>query len=72
MLQTADFRPTPHGGIRQSIERAIANFSRTIRLPIHISSRVYRMSKIISSYVIAEKNGREPLPEEIAEISGLS
>ncbi len=45
--------------IRQSIERAIANFSRTIRLPIHISSRVYRISKIISSYV--EKNGREPL-----------
>lgn len=55
--------------IRQSIERAIANFSRTIRLPIHISSRVYRISKIISSYV--EKNGKEPLPEEIAEISGL-
>lgn len=55
--------------IRQSIERAIANFSRTIRLPIHISSRVYRISKIISSYV--DKNGREPLPEEIAEISGL-
>ncbi len=55
--------------IRQSIERAIANFSRTIRLPIHISSRVYRISKIISNYV--EKNGREPLPEEIAEISGL-
>ncbi len=55
--------------IRQSIERAIANFSRTIRLPIHISSRVYRISKIISSYV--EKNGKEPLPEEIAEASGL-
>ena len=35
--------------IRQSIERAIANFSRTIRLPIHISSRVYRISKIISN-----------------------
>ncbi len=38
--------------IRQSIERAIANFSRTIRLPIHISSRVYRISKIISSYTV--------------------
>lgn len=55
--------------IRQSIERAIANFSRTIRLPIHISSRVYRISKIISSYV--EKNGKEPSPEEIADASGL-
>lgn len=55
--------------IRQSIERAIANFSRTIRLPIHISSRIYRISKIISRYV--EKNGREPLPEEISEDTGL-
>jgi RNA polymerase primary sigma factor len=55
--------------IRQSIERAIANFSRTIRLPIHISSRIYRISKIISCYV--EKNGREPLPEEISEDTGL-
>jgi RNA polymerase primary sigma factor len=55
--------------IRQSIERAIANFSRTIRLPIHISSRVYRISKIVRNYV--EKNGNEPSAEEIVEISGL-
>ncbi|MBP1746326.1 MAG: polymerase, sigma 38 subunit, RpoS [Deltaproteobacteria bacterium] len=55
--------------IRQSIERAIANFSRTIRLPIHISSRIYRISKIISSSI--ERNGREPTPEEIAEETNL-
>jgi len=55
--------------IRQSIERGIANFSRTIRLPIHISSRIYRISKIISSYV--EKNHREPTADEIAEDTGL-
>lgn len=55
--------------IRQSIERAIANFSRTIRLPIHISSRVYQISKIISNFM--EKNGKEPSSQEIAEISGL-
>ena len=55
--------------IRQSIERAIANFSRTIRLPIHISSRIYRISKIISNYI--EKSGREPTPEEISEDTGL-
>jgi RNA polymerase primary sigma factor len=55
--------------IRQSIERAIANFSRTIRLPIHISSRIYRISKIISSYI--EKKGREPTAEEISEDTGL-
>jgi RNA polymerase primary sigma factor len=55
--------------IRQSIERGIANFSRTIRLPIHISARIYRISKIISSFI--EKNGREPFPEEISEETGL-
>jgi RNA polymerase sigma factor (sigma-70 family) len=55
--------------IRQSIERGIANFSRTIRLPIHISARIYRISKIISSFV--EKNSREPSPEEISEETGL-
>jgi RNA polymerase sigma factor (sigma-70 family) len=55
--------------IRQSIERGIANFSRTIRLPIHISARIYRISKIISSFV--EKNSREPSPVEISEETGL-
>lgn len=55
--------------IRQSIERGIANFSRTIRLPIHVSGRIYRISKIISSFI--EKNGREPSPEEISEETGL-
>ncbi len=55
--------------IRQSIERGIANFSRTIRLPIHISARIYRISKIISSFI--EKNSREPSPEEISEETGL-
>lgn len=54
--------------IKQSIERSIANFSRTIRLPVHVSSRVNRISKIISSHV--EKDGREPSLEEIASESG--
>ena len=54
--------------IKQSIERSIANHSRTIRLPVHVSSRVNRISKIISSSV--EKNGREPSLEEIASESG--
>ena len=55
--------------IRQSIERAIANYSRTIRLPVHVSSKMHKVSKFISSY--AEKNGREPMNEEIAESLGL-
>jgi len=55
--------------IRQSIERAIANHSRTIRLPIHISLKIRRVSRFISSY--SEKNSREPTPEEISQNLGL-
>ncbi len=56
--------------IKQSIERSIANFSRTIRLPVHISSRVYRISKTISKHLERE-GGTEPTPEEIAQETGL-
>jgi RNA polymerase primary sigma factor len=56
--------------IKQSIERAIANFSRTIRLPIHISSRIYKISRIVNDYM--DKEGREPMPEDIARETGLS
>ena len=54
--------------IKQSIERSIANHSRTIRLPVHVSSRVNRISKIINASV--EKTGREPSLEEISTESG--
>ncbi|HBL22555.1 MAG TPA: RNA polymerase subunit sigma [Deltaproteobacteria bacterium] len=54
--------------IKQSIERSIANHSRTIRLPVHVSSRVNRISKIINASV--EKTGREPSLEEISAESG--
>jgi RNA polymerase sigma factor (sigma-70 family) len=56
--------------IRQSVERAIANQSRTVRLPIHISSKVYKVSRSINSFT--EKHGREPTPEETALDTGLS
>jgi len=56
--------------IRQSVERAIANQSRTVRLPIHISSKVYKVSKSINKHL--ERYGREPTPEEIAFDTGLS
>lgn len=55
--------------IRQAIERAIANHSRTIRLPVHVSSKMHKVSKFISSFV--EKNGREPDSEEISKNLGL-
>ncbi|HON55422.1 MAG TPA: RNA polymerase sigma factor RpoD [bacterium] len=51
--------------IRQSITRAIADQSRTIRIPVHM---VERISKVIkTSRFLLQKLNREPLPEEIAK-----
>jgi RNA polymerase primary sigma factor len=55
--------------VKQSIERSIANHSRTIRLPVHVLSRVNKISKVINVYV--EKEGREPTIEEIAYDTGF-
>ncbi len=55
--------------IKQSVERAIANHSRTIRLPVHVSSRVTKISKLVSEY--HEKEGREPTVEEISAATGF-
>jgi RNA polymerase primary sigma factor len=56
--------------IRQSVERSIANQSRTVRLPIHISAKVYKVSRSINAFL--EKYGRDPTPEETALDTGLS
>jgi RNA polymerase primary sigma factor len=50
--------------IKQSMKRAVANQSKTIRLPVHLVDRIARMRNIISRYL--EKFGREPDNEEIA------
>ena len=55
--------------IRQSITRALADQSRTIRVPVH-------MVETISKYIQAKHHllqnlGREPLPEEVAAEMGI-
>ena len=50
--------------IKQSMKRAVANQSKTIRLPVHLVDRVVRMRAVINRYL--EKFGREPDNEEIA------
>ena len=50
--------------IKQSMKRAVANQSKTIRLPVHLVDRIARMRAIISKHL--EKFGREPDNEEIA------
>ena len=51
--------------IRQSMKRAAANQSKTIRLPVHLIARIGRMRSVIHEYV--EAFGREPDNEYIAD-----
>ena len=54
--------------IRQSIERALVNQSRTIRLPVHVSDDINKMVKVTRHLVQQFK--RDPEVEEIAESMG--
>ncbi len=56
--------------IKQTIERALANQSSTVRLPIHISTDLYKVSRT-SKELLATLH-REPDLSEIAERTGLS
>ena len=56
--------------IRQSVSRAIADQSRTIRIPVHMVESIYRVTK--SQRELTQKNGREPTVDEIAEDTGMS
>jgi len=51
--------------IKQSIERALANQSRIIRLPVHVASDLGRLMK--AAKTLNQSLGKEPSIEEIAE-----
>jgi RNA polymerase primary sigma factor len=51
--------------IRQTITRAIADQSRTIRVPVHMSDRIRRLYKVARE--LEQQLGRKATPEEIAE-----
>ena len=51
--------------IRQAITRAIADQSRTIRLPVHLYETIPRIKK--TTKVLSQEFGRKPTEEEIAE-----
>ncbi len=50
--------------VRQAITRAIADYGRTIRLPVHVIDSLNRLSR--ARHALAGELGREPLPEELA------
>lgn len=51
--------------IRQAITRSIADQARTIRIPVHMTETINKIIRI--SRVFVQENGREPIPEEIAQ-----
>jgi RNA polymerase primary sigma factor len=50
--------------IRQAVTRAIADQSRTIRVPVHMGDQITRMLRI--SHQLTQELGREPTSEELA------
>ncbi len=55
--------------IRQAITRALADQSRTIRIPVHMVETMHRIQRCARQ--LLQENGREASTEEIAELSGL-
>ncbi|OXY91664.1 RNA polymerase subunit sigma-70 [Streptomyces diastatochromogenes] len=51
--------------IRQAISRALADQSRTIRLPVHLVEVINRVARVRREHLHA--TGREPTPEELAD-----
>lgn len=56
--------------IRQAITRAIADQSRTIRVPVHMIDTMSKVRNV--SRELVQELGREPTPEETAKRAGLS
>jgi RNA polymerase primary sigma factor len=56
--------------IKQTIRRALANHANTIRLPVHLSGKIAKLTRV--SNRLAGEFGREPTDEELAMELGLS
>jgi RNA polymerase primary sigma factor len=56
--------------IRQAITRAIADQSRTIRVPVHMVDAMTKLRNVSRAFL--QEHGREATVEELAERSGLS
>ena len=55
--------------IKQSVTRALADQSRTIRIPVHMVETISKYKQVYRR--LAQDLGRDPLPEEIATEMGL-
>ncbi len=55
--------------IRQAVTRALADYSRTIRIPVHMVETITKYTQ--TKRQLMQELGREPLPEEIATEMGM-
>jgi RNA polymerase primary sigma factor len=56
--------------IKQSIKRALANQSKTIRLPVHLADKLAKMRRV--SLQMSDELGREPSDDELGEEIGIA
>ncbi len=56
--------------IKQSIKRALANQSKTIRLPVHLVDKISKMRR--TAMKLQEMLGHEPSDEELADEMGMT
>ncbi len=52
--------------VRQAITRAIADQSRTIRIPVHMVETINKLQSVIRQ--LSQEHGREPTPKEIGKL----
>lgn len=55
--------------IRQAITRAIADQARTIRIPVHMVETINKLVR--AQRQLVQELGRDPLPEEVAELMNM-
>ena len=56
--------------IKQSIKRALANQSKTIRIPVHLGGKLAKVRRV--SLQMSDELGREPTDDELAEEIGIT
>jgi RNA polymerase primary sigma factor len=55
--------------IRQSCQRAVANQSKTIRIPVHVQERRVKLARAATQF--EARHGRSATPEELADVTKL-
>jgi RNA polymerase primary sigma factor len=56
--------------IKQSIKRALADQSKTVRLPVHLGEKLAKMRRVASR--MSDELGREPTDDELGEELGIA